>query len=81
MALLLQGLNDTVQRLPPFGTLVAVKQLKVEKGSKTFRARSTMGRLLMCDALKDGSTWLFLESKDQGIRASKPSEIAYDPMK
>eukprot|EP00971_Amphidinium_carterae_P247331 4911904-Amphidinium_carterae.1 len=33
----------------------------------------------MCDVLRDGSTWLYMEETDRVIRASKPAEIAFDP--
>eukprot|EP00971_Amphidinium_carterae_P296859 5897405-Amphidinium_carterae.1 len=33
----------------------------------------------MCDVLRDGSTWLYVEESDRVIRASKPAELAFNP--
>eukprot|EP00971_Amphidinium_carterae_P268638 5329326-Amphidinium_carterae.3 len=80
-ALLLQALGDSDYCLPPFGALVAARQLKIVKGSRSFKSRSEIGRLLLCDVLRDGSTWLYMEQTERVIRASKPAELTFDQPK
>eukprot|EP00971_Amphidinium_carterae_P112296 2224405-Amphidinium_carterae.1 len=77
--LLAQAIGDMTMQLPPFASLVAVRKLVIEKGSRSFHARGLPGTFLGCKAFGDGSSWVLLKDTDEVIWAGKAIPLPYAP--